>query len=394
MQNASAGMSLEPRELIATAQTNTGLQNFGKDESWRIGFHKLLSAVEAMHAPSILRATARRTILHSLETRLRLTEDERLTPAIVAQKIEKPLIVIGLPRTGTTISYDLMALDPNARAPREWEWYMPWPASDAATFTTDPRIAIVQSMYQTWLDHAPELLKIQRFDCTQPGECNHGMCHHFASTNFWAELGVPEFARWLREEVPEGQYRTHKRLLQEFQWKGPRGHWILKSPQHLFDLDGLIAAYPDACLVWTHRDPVSTLSSLSSMVSKFQRATGGGEDLKVVGRSVMDMWSAAMARATRSRSTNPKVESALIDLAHREVVHDPIGAVRRIYDRFGFSFVDEHVARIQRFLGQSSSAQRLGQHRHDPSEFGIEKSDVHARLADYYAKFGHLLNAV
>ena len=341
----------------------------------------------------VLRATARRTVLHSLETRLRLTEDERLSPAIVAQKIEKPLIVIGLPRTGTTIAYDLLALDPNARAPREWEWYMPWPATDAATFTTDPRIAIVQSMYQTWLDHAPELLKIQRFDCTQPGECNHGMCHHFASTNFWAEFGVPEFARWLREEVPEGQYRTHKRLLQEFQWKGPRGHWILKSPQHLFDLDGLIAAYPDACLVWTHRDPVSTLSSLSSMVSKFQRATGGGEDLKVVGRSVMDMWSAAMARATRSRSTNPKVESAIIDLAHRDVVHDPIGAVRRIHDRFGFSFSDEHVARIRRFLGQSSSAQRLGQHRHDPAEFGIETPEVHARLADYYAKFGHLLSA-
>lgn len=391
MQSETAEISLDSRELIAAARASTGLQDFGRDESWRIGFHKLLAAVKTMQAPPVLRASVRRAVLHHLETRLRLTEDARLHPEIVAQSIAKPLIVIGLPRTGTTITYDLLALDPLARAPREWEWYMPWPATDAPSFTTDPRIGIVQALYQNWLDHAPELEQIQRFDCTQPGECNHGMSHHFASTNFWAEYGVPDFSRWLREDVPEGQYITHKRLLQQFQWKGPKGHWILKSPQHLFDLDGLIKAYPDACLIWTHRDPVATFSSLASMVSKFQRATGGGKDLQAVGRSVMDMWSAAMARATRSRSANPRVESAIIDLAHRDVVHDPIGALRKIYERFDFPFSDEHVARIQRFLQDSRSAQRLGQHQHKPADFGIEAAEVHQRLADYYEKFGHLL---
>jgi hypothetical protein len=384
-------ISLDPRELIATAQASSGLRDFGPDESWQIGFRKLLAAVAAMQALPVLQASIRRAVLHHLETRLRLTEDARLYPKIVAQTIEKPLVVIGLPRTGTTITYDLLALDPIARAPREWEWYMPWPATDAATFTTDARIGIVQALYQNWLDHAPELEQIQRFDCTQPGECNHGMSHHFASTNFWAEYGVPDFARWLREEVPEGQYRTHKRLLQEFQWKGPKGHWILKSPQHLFDLDGLIDTYPDACLIWTHRDPVWTFSSLASMVSKFQRATGGGKDLHAVGRSVMDMWSAAMARATNSRSSNPKVERAIIDLAHRDVVHDPIGTMRKIYERFDFPFSDVHTARIQQFLHESRSAQRLGQHRHNPADFGISEAEVHERLADYYGRFGHLL---
>jgi hypothetical protein len=391
MSSETGEISLDSRELIATAQASSGLRDFGPDESWQIGFHKLLAAVKAMQAPPVLQASIRRAVLHHLETRLRLTEDARAYPQIVAQAIEKPLIVIGLPRTGTTITYDLLALDPFARAPREWEWYMPWPATDAATFSTDPRIGIVQALYQNWLDHAPELEQIQRFDCTQPGECNHGMSHHFASTNFWAEYGVPDFARWLREAVPEGQYRTHKRLLQEFQWKGPKGHWILKSPQHLFDLDGLIETYPDACLIWTHRDPVWTFSSLASMVSKFQRATGGGKDLHAVGRSVLDMWSAAMARGTHSRSSNPKVERAIIDLAHRDVVHDPIGTLRKIYERFDFPFNDAQIARIQRFLQESRSAQRLGQHRHSPADFGISEAEVHKRLADYYARFGHLL---
>jgi hypothetical protein len=391
MQAEAVAVSLEPNELIATAQANTKLQDFGRDDTWRTGFHKLLDAVKAMNGPPILQSAVRRTVLGHLETRLRLTEEARVHPQIVSQTIEKPLIVIGLPRTGTTITYDLMALDPLSRTPREWEWYMPWPATDAATFTTDPRIGIVQAMYRQWLDHAPELETIQRFDCTQPGECNHGMCHHFASTNFWADYGVPDFLRWLRDEVPEGQYLTHKRLLQGFQWKGPKGHWILKSPQHLFDLEGLLDTYPDACLVWTHRDPLWTFSSLASMVSKFQLAAGGGKDLHAVGRSVMDLWAAAMARATQARSSNPKVERAIIDLAHRDVVHDPVGAIRKIYDRFGFKFSDEHTARIQRFLQDSRSAQRLGQHRHTPAEFGLEAGEVHERLADYYAKFGHLL---
>jgi hypothetical protein len=383
--------SLDPQELLATAQSNTGLRDFGTDDSWRVGFAKLLEAVRNMDAPPVMRAALRRATLHHLQTRLQLTEDARLQPQIVTQAIRKPLVIIGLPRTGTTITYDLLALDPRTRAPREWEWYMPWPATQAATFTTDPRIGIVQGMYQNWLNHAPELEQIQRFDCTQPGECNHGMSHHFASTNFWAEYGVPDFARWLREAVAPGQYLTHKRLLQQFQWQGPQGNWILKSPQHLFDLEGLLAEYPDACLIWTHRDPVSTFSSLASMVSKFQRATGGGKDLHVVGRSVMDMWSAAIARATTARNSNPGVEGAILDLAHRDVVHDPIGSIRRIYERFGFAFSADHEERIQRFLSESRSAQRLGQHRHDPSEFGITAGEVHSRLADYYTRFGHLL---
>src|SRR3546814_1407234 len=78
---------------------------------------------------------------------------------------------------------------------------------------------LVQSIYENWLKHAPQLADIQRMDCTQPGECNHGMMLHFGSTNFPAEFGVPAFAEWLQANPPEGQYRTHKRMLQQFQWK-------------------------------------------------------------------------------------------------------------------------------------------------------------------------------
>jgi hypothetical protein len=296
-----------------------------------------------------------------------------------------------LPRTGTTITYDLLTLDPASRAPREFELYRPWPASEVATFATDPRIAVVQAMYDNYLAHAPRLREIQRFDCTQPGECNHGMTFHFAGSNFPAEYGVPKFAQWIIDAVPEGLYRTHKRLLQQFQWKGPKGRWVIKSPHHLFDLEGLTAAYPDAGLVWTHRDPVSTLSSLSSMIAGLQAAVGQGQDLHAVGRTVVDMWTTAMARATRVRKDNPAINDRIIDIAHRDVVHDPVGAVRRIYDRFDIPFSADLSQRITRFLAENPSASRLGKHRHSPEQFGIDAKEVHERLADYYDLFAPLL---
>jgi hypothetical protein len=376
--------------LEQAARDAAGLADFGADTGWREGFERLLAAVEAMQPNDDLRRLATQAIVGQLVTRLRFVEDDRLHPEIAQQDVGNPLVVIGLPRTGTTISYDLLCLDPAVRAPREWEWYIPWPPTEAATFESDERIAQVTAMYDNWLKHAPQLLDIQRFDCTQPGECNHGMQYHFGSTNFAAELGVPEYSEWLRESEVKGQYVSHKRLLQNFQWKGPRGRWTLKSPQHLFDLPALLDAYPGAMLVWTHRDPALTFSSLSSFIAGFLAAFGGDKDKPAIGREVVETWVAAMSRALEARR-DPAIESRIIDLAHKDVVADPLGAVRRIHDRFGLPFSAEHESRIRRFLIENPAAKRIGKHRHSPEEFGIDLAELRMRMADYYSRFGDLL---
>lgn len=384
----SAPLSVEGVE--AAARESTGLDDFGPDTGWREGLVRLVAAVEAMHPNEQLRDLARRNIVGQLATRLHFVADDRDHPEIAMQDVGDPLIVIGLPRTGTTICYDLLCLDPAARAPREWEWYIPWPPPEVETFDSDPRIAQVTAMYDNWLHHAPQLLDIQRFDCTQPGECNHGMQYHFASTNFPAELGVPEYADWLRNSDVPGQYVSHKRLLQNFQWKGPRGRWTLKSPQHLFDLPALLETYPGAMLVWTHRDPALTFSSLSSFIAGFLAAFGGDKDKAAIGRDVVETWTAGMNRALAARN-DPVIEQRIIDLAHKDVVADPKRAIRRIYDRFGLDFTEEHGARIDRFLTENPAAKRMGRHKHSPDQFGIDLNEVRTRMADYYERFGHLL---
>jgi hypothetical protein len=376
--------------LEAAARQATGLTELGPDTGWRDGFERLVVAVEAMKPNDQLRHLATHNIVGQLSTRLRFVEDDRIHPEIAAQPIDPPLIVVGLPRTGTTISYDLLCLDPAARAPREWEWYIPWPPTETASFDTDPRIAEVTAMYENWLQHAPQLLDIQRFDCTQPGECNHGMQFHFGSTNFPAELGVPDYARWLREGRVEGQYVSHRRLLQNFQWKGPKGRWTLKSPQHLFDLPALLEAYPGAMLVWTHRDPALTFSSLSSFIAGFLAAFGGDKDKAAIGRDVVDTWISGMNRALAARA-DPAIESRIIDLAHKDVVADPMGAIRRIHTRFGLDFSEAHQLRIERFLADNSAAKRIGRHQHSPEQYGIDVAEVRVRMKDYYDRFGSLL---
>lgn len=376
--------------LEAAARSTAGLDDFGPDTGWREGFERLVAAVEAMEPNDQLRHLATQNIVGQLTTRLHFVEDDKNHPEIAQQDIANPMIVIGLPRTGTTIIYDLLCLDPQARAPREWEWYLPWPPTDKSRFHSDPRIAQVTAMYDNWLKHAPQLLDIQRFDCTQPGECNHGMQYHFASTNFPAELGVPDYAEWLRGSDAPGQYISHKRLLQNFQWKGPKGRWTLKSPQHLFDLPAMLEAYPDATLVWTHRDPALTFSSLSSFIAGFLAAFGGDKDKAAIGRDVVETWIAGMNRALAARA-DPAIEARIIDLAHKDVVANPKAAIGSIYDKFGLNFSDRHAARIDTFLGENPAAKRMGKHKHTPEQYGIDIAEVRSRMADYYARFGHLL---
>jgi hypothetical protein len=331
---------------------------------------------------------ARSRLLASLIIKLRFIDDEKRHPQVLKEKIERPVIIIGLPRTGTTVVYDLLALDPATRTPRDWEFAMPWPAPEQATWTTDPRIAQMNAIFAHLLQAAPALADIQVFEATHPSECNLAFTHHFASSQFPAEWGVPSYARWLRETPPPGRYAAHRRILQQLQWKGPRGRWTLKSPEHLCTIEELLQAYPDACLIWTHRDPVSALSSLSSMLNEFLKAVGAKEDRKAVGRHVVETWATALEHATDIRERHPNVERAVIDIAHRDVIQDKLAVVRKIHQRFGLPFTPEHEARLESQLGKVS--ERLGRHKHKPEDFGITSEDVRARLPKYLARFGSL----
>jgi hypothetical protein len=376
--------------LMAAARKTTGLTDFGTDTSFLEGLQVLVEAANLMTEFPVAAGHVRDRINNYLCMRLHLMEDERRHPEILDVRIDRPIIIIGLPRSGTTVTFDLLAQDPRFRYPRDWEWFIPWPATEAATIETDPRIALLQPLFEQALLLDPSLAAVHRFDCRAPGECNTGMMYHFAGTNYWAELSVPLHAQWVLDVLPEGLYRDHKRLLRQMSWKGPKGRWILKSPHHLFDLEGLVRTYPDARLIWTHRDPIKTFSSLASLVNGVRPASGLPHDPAGVGSMTTKIWSKAILNAVSVRANHPEIEAKILDLPQSRIAADPIGAVRAIYEHAGETPSPDFDARTASFIGGDTKAQRLGQHKHRPGDFGIDAAAVKRELAPYYDRFGAL----
>ena len=385
--------ALDRAALMAEAEQVSGLSRWGSDRTFEVGLGRLIDAVEAMPFAAALREAVATQVTQLLATRLQLEEDARQQPEILHGEIRRPLIVLGLPRTGTTWLFELLALDQGARAPLTWEAAAPCPAPELATFATDPRIRRTQAGFDAMLQAVPELATMHPFGATVPAECNAIMQLHFASSNFWASYDVPDYLRWLTEAPAPGAMNIHRRVLQQLQWKGPKGRWVLKSPPWLLMLEDLLAAYPDACLVQTHREPAKMVASLANMIRALRRARYPdiAELLEPasIARSVLYHFGTALQRGVASREVSG-VESRFLDIAYRDLVRDPVGTVRRIYDRFDLPWTATFDERLKSHINRRRSTGH-GKHIYDPAEFDIDALNLPDRFPEYRARFGDLL---
>lgn len=382
-------MPLTIDTVMAQAEARAGLTDWGTDQAFRIGLGVLIdSAATDGLSPTVL-ASLETQIVDLLVIRLRFIDDERRHPEITAQPVTCPLILTGLPRSGTTILHDLCALDPACRAPLEWEASNPWPAPEAATYATDPRIAQTQARLDALLDAVPVLKTMHPWGATLPADCLSFMALSFVTTRFVAGFWVPTYARWLTTARPDGVYRMHKRALQQLQWRGPQGRWVLKEPQHLLDLEQLLTVYPDACIVQTHRDPARTLASNASLVWTIQSMLKPDLDKRDNGRQTMELFGGHLQRGTTARR-DPAVDARVLDIAYADTVHDPVGTVRRIHDHFGFDFSAEHARRIEDHMTHNPQGKH-GAHRYDAADFGMDEATLKAVVPEYRARFGDLL---
>jgi len=388
---ADAGVPLTTAEVLGRAEDMTGLDDWGADARFQEGLDVLVDAIEAMDPSPVHRHSFRRQIVHLLNQRLRLRDDELRHPEIVAAEIEAPVLIVGLPRTGTTLTHELMALDPTARAPLNWEYAAPWPAPELATFDDDPRIAKVEASWAVQREASPEIMSMLPTSATMPSECNDSMMFHFTGPNFWAWMKVPAHRTWLASKSTPGLYDTHRRILQQLQWKGPRGRWTLKSPGFIGDLDQIVQRYPDATLVWTHRDPATTIASLSSLVAALQYALlGERPDPVALAAETRDLWVSLLKRGLQARR-DPRVARAVVDVPYHQLVGDKIGTVGMLHDHIGLPFTAEHVARIEA-LEVEQPTSTYAKHTYSREQFGVDEASIRDELADYYDQFGHLIS--
>lgn len=386
--DVSPDVELSEQALLATARRNTGLHDFGDESDWKEGFTRLLHSLnDEARLNGVGRLIAFGELLRHLENRLRVTEDIRRNPSILDVEIVKPVFVVGLPRTGSTILHDLLARDPDSRVPMTWECHHMSPPAEAATFDTDPRIAVCEAHFeQTSRALIPEFQAIHEMGALLAQECVMLNAFDFRSVIFANQFRIPSYQSWMETSDHGSVFRTHKRQLQYMQWHNPRARWVLKSTGHLFGLDALYQVYPDAQVIMTHRDPLKLLASHCSLVAM---ACSMGSD-QVDRREIGEMWSVSWERAMRNgvefRRTRPEAAS-IFDMHFAALVRDPLEMVRRIYSHFELPLPPATEQRMQDFI-TGNPRERHGTHRYRLEDFGLDPVREREHYRFYQDYFG------
>jgi hypothetical protein len=379
---------LDEKSLMEEAMKNTGLSDFG-EESFLEGFRRLLDSFENEgRLTAIGRLIAHGLALRNLENRLSVTEDWKRYPEMGKQEIVKPIFVVGLPRTGSTILHDLLARDPGNRVPLTWECHHPSPPPERATYETDPRIAECDEyLAQTSGTLIPEFQAIHPMGARLAQECVMLQAHDFTSIIFAHQFRIPSYQAWVESTDLSSVYATHRRQLQFMQWRCPGERWVLKSVGHLWGLDRLFEIYPDARVVMTHRDPLKLIASHASLVSMACSMGSDEVDRVEVGREWSESWESAMRKGIEFRRKGGADESCFFDMHFADLLRDPVAMAGRIYAHFGLEFGDEAEGCMRRFLADNPQGKH-GKHSYTLEEFGLDRATERERFRFYQEYYG------
>ncbi len=369
---------LDADALVRTAIESTGgLSDFGAfDGDWRARFDSLIHEIEAtgkLHA--VGRLMTRQELLRGLRTRLLLSQARSETPALAEEKIEAPLVITGPPRSGTSILFELLALDPNARAPLSWEVMHPVPfggASEAAC------LAMAECEQEFWSDVQPEFATIHELRSDLPVECVTITLPGFSGGHWSMIANIPG---WEPDYLATMDY--HRALLQTLQYGGPARNWVLKTPLYLVFIDLLFATYPDAWVVHTHRDPLKTEpSSLSTLGTVRWERSDEVELPEVGGVGLGDMMILLAQRRAAGELPDRIVDSHFIEL-----MADPVAAVEKLYGQMNRPFLAEHAAAIRRYVDAKPKG-KFGKHKYSLEEWGLDPAKLREKMRPYTDHYG------
>jgi len=377
---------LDEDRLLHAARRATGLEDFDGDH-FREGLGRLLRALdEEAQLNTLGRLMARQNVLNYLKNRLELHDYRKRHPEVAEQRIRRPIFILGLPRTGTTILFGLLAEDPANRAPLSWEVESPCPPPAEDASASDPRIARIQRGFDRLHGLAPDLYSIHEMGALLPQECVAITAHEFMSVGLQILFDVPSYQDWLDRQSFVPALRTHRRFLQHLQSPGAERRWILKTPGHLPVIEDLLEVYPDACIIHTHRDPLQVMPSLASLSYTLRGAGSDSVDPRFVGRQQADLWERNLNRALEARERLVDEKDRFFDAQFEDVVADPIGLIARIYEHFGLSLGDEARTRMRAYLRDNRRGKYCA-HEYSLEDFGLDRERDGSRFAHYCRRF-------
>jgi LPS sulfotransferase NodH len=373
-------------DLLRAACERTGLSDFG--DTWF--FEPMDRFIQAANAEARLTpegfAAQREVIVKGLASRLRMVEDIRRHPAILDERVEVAGIILGLPRTGSTIFHRLLASAPGMTAIRWFEAQNFAPFPGEVPGQPVERRAYAQAMIDDWLQLSPELASIHPLDPEAPDEEILIIGQMFLSTMVEAMTFCPSFAHWLDSYDQSRGHEDLKTILQYLQWQDParRGtRWILKSPSNLAYTELAARAFPDAALIMTHRDPVEVVPSYISMECALYKLNSHHSDEEVAA-----FWFPRLAGWMRSfEAARARIgEDRFIDIDYRQVAREPLAQAERVLARIGVPVDDRIQAALAEFMAGNTREQRP-MHAYSLDRFGLSEAQIAEAFAGYRARF-------
>ncbi|MEO1912336.1 MAG: sulfotransferase [Myxococcales bacterium] len=382
MDEAARAIAFDANEMLEEARTNAGLSNFGSN-SFREPLEALVRTYDANHTTLKGRKKAYRRVIGLLATRLRIEEALRVHPEIKQRPVRSPMVLTGMPRSGTSALFNLLGADPDARPLLLWETQFPDPVEGLEPGAKDPRHAAIEAYYEQSRETNPEFTKIHFASADTPEECV--LLHAFTlnGVHHGTEVMLEPYASWYRDQDLGEMYSYYKILLQMLDWQRPGQRWLLKAPAHMWAIDKLIDTFPDVSVVWSHRNPLACTASICSMTHLLMEDQVDMPK-EVLGPIVMDFYATSLERGLAVRDQSDPAR--FIDVNHDDFVGDSLGTVGRIYEHFGLPIGDDAAASLKAHI-EANPKGRHGKHEYNLDDWGLTADDVAKRFEPYVERF-------
>lgn len=366
-------------DLHASATKITGLDDFGSDD-YRAGLEVLLDSLTHEADLTPLGNSVHRSFLRgALVARLLSEAAWRQSPEHADVRIERPIFVVGLSRSGTTALHRLLTADPAHQGLELWLTEVPQPRPPRDTWPDNPIFAGIQQAYQQHHVANPEFMGVHYTAADEVEECWRLLRQCMKSISYECLAHVPSYSRWLAGQNWTDAYARHKRNLQLIGLHDTDKRWVLKNPSHLFALDALLAAYPDALVIQTHRDPRTTIASTCSLSQSSAQGWSTAFTPEAIGRSQLDLWARGLEEFHAARARHNPAQ--FYDVAYDDFVADPPGTVAAIYEHFGIAMTEPARAAMTELHQRSRTGGRKPAHRYALADFGLTPAQVDERFA-------------
>ncbi|HXZ64483.1 MAG TPA: sulfotransferase [Streptosporangiaceae bacterium] len=366
-------------DLHESAARITGLADFGADD-YRDGLAVLLESYARDAALTPLgQKVARAGLRGALAARLVAEAGWAAHPEHAGVPIVRPIFVTGLPRSGTTALHRLLTADPAHQGLELWLAEVPQPRPPRDTWASNPVFQRIQAGYARHHVEHPEFMGVHYIAADTVEECWQLLRQTMRSVAFECLAHLPTYSTWLAGQDWTGPYRRHRRLLQLIGLPDADRRWVLKNPSHLFALDGLLAAYPDALVIQTHREPVAVIGSMCSLAAQ---ATGGWSDAfvnRTIGADQLELWARGLAEFAAARARYDPAR--FLDVDYVDFTADPVGTVESAYAHFGLPYSGAAADAVRALHAQAWGGPARPAHQYALADFGLAAGQVDERFA-------------